>query len=173
MQRKIKNGYDEFYQSKFTCNDDWTEASIFWHPRRWIATLAKKEKGSCLVIGCGIIDLQILYSHKKELIGIDISRVPLTRVKKFGQVILADGTMLPFCNSVVNTVCAFDVLEHVPNKIALMIEANRVLRNEGKIFLSVPIKTKDMKEDDRQPFDEPPTLNFLLKIVKRNFACRL
>lgn len=88
--------------------------------------------------------------------------------KKFGKVISADGTQLPFRDSSFDLICAFDVLEHTPNKIKIMTEANRTLRNNGKIFLSVPI-AKGMKEDKRQPFDEPPAFCFLIRLVKNRF----
>ena len=158
--KNIKNGYDNFYKSKFTKRDDWTNESVIWHPRRWIAYLAEKEKGRCLVIGCGIVDLKILQSDRKDILGIDISKVALKTAKKFGMVVLTDGMQLPFHDSSFDSICLFDVLEHIPNKIKMITEVKRSLRNGGKTFLSVPIKTKRTKGDERQPFDEPPTFIF-------------
>ncbi len=166
----IKNGYNKFYENKFAQNDDWTSESVIWHPRRWICSLAEKERGRCLVVGCGIVDLKIFQANKKTAVGIDISNVALKKVKEFGEVVLADVTYLPFRFSSFNSVCAFDVLEHVPNKTKMMTEIRRTLRNGGKIFLSVPIKVGDSIGDKRQPYDEPPTLIFLISLVKKTYT---
>lgn len=83
--KSIRNGYDKFYETKFTKKDDWTSVSVIWHPRRWIASLAEKEKGRCLAIGCGIVDLKVLRSDQKDLIGIDISKTALKIAKKIRQ----------------------------------------------------------------------------------------
>lgn len=115
------------------------------------------------------MDLKILQSNQKDIIGIDISKVALRTAKKLGKVVLADGTRLPFLDSSFDLICIFDVLEHVPNKVELMIEAKRTLRNGGKIFISVPIKIKGTKGDERQPFDEPPTFDFIICTVREMF----
>jgi len=167
--KNVKNGYDEFYETKFTNMDDWSKSPVVWHPRRWIASLAEKEKGQSLAIGCGMVDLKILQSDEKEIIGIDISKVALRTARNFGEVILADGTLLPFRDSSFDSICAFDVLEHVTNKTRMMIEIKRTLRTGGKMFLSVPIKTKGFAKDERQPLDDPPTLGFLIGLVKKEF----
>jgi len=91
-------------------------------------------------------------------------------VKEFGEVVLADVTHLPFRFSSFNSICAFDVLEHVPNKTKMMTEIRRALRNGGKIFLSVPIKSGDTYGDKRQPYDEPPTLISLISLVKKTYT---
>lgn len=50
----------------------------------------------------------------------------------------ADAKELPFGEGTVNTVLMLDVLEHLPDPVRALAEANRVLASGGSIVVSVP-----------------------------------
>jgi len=52
--------------------------------------------------------------------------------------IIADGCNLPFKNEQFNTVCLAEVLEHVPEPLLLIKEAERVLKKNGLVLITVP-----------------------------------
>jgi SAM-dependent methyltransferase len=113
--------------------------------------------------------MNIFQSNQEKLVGIDISKVALKKTSKIGEVVLADVTHLPFRPSSFQSVCAFDVLEHVPNKARMMAEINITLKKGGKLFLSVPINFGSPKGDERQPYDEPLALTQLILLIKQKF----
>jgi SAM-dependent methyltransferase len=127
----------------------------------------------CLIAGCGIVDLKVFYSDKKKVVGIDISKTALKEGSRFGAVVLADVTHLPFRDGSFDSVCAFDVFEHVPKKRLMMTELKNVLKNGGKIFLSVPIAVGKFNGDKRQPFDEAPHLISFVSLVKDDYQILL
>jgi SAM-dependent methyltransferase len=164
----LKEGYDEFSRSKYTVKDDWIVEDKISSPRRWLSTFAEKEKGQCLAVGCGVVDLKILKHNNPNVLGIDISKVALKRAAESGQTVLADATHLPFLSSSFDFVCVFDVLEHVPQKTELLNEVTRTLKDGGRLYLSVPIRADNTPGDMRQPYDQPPTLSVLLGLLRRN-----
>ena len=166
--KKIMEGYDLFYEEKVSHWDDWTESNLE-NPRKWVATIAKKQKGKCLIVGCGITDLKFLQDDVQSTVGIDISKKALTTAKDYGVVALSDSNHLPFRHSVFDKVCVLDVLEHIPTKKKTVREIKKTLKTGGKIFLSTPIKNRDTSGDERQPFDEPPTLYSLIHLITENF----
>jgi SAM-dependent methyltransferase len=66
----------------------------------------------------------------------DIAPVPV--VEQYSPVWVADACALPFAGESFDTVLAFDVLEHVPDDVALLREAWRVLRPGGSLWFSTP-----------------------------------
>ena len=68
------------HESKFTRKDNWIDEPVISSPRRWISSLAEKEEGKFLVVGCGIVYLKVFESVQKTAVGIDISRVALEKV---------------------------------------------------------------------------------------------
>lgn len=49
-----------------------------------------------------------------------------------------DGTRLPFASASVDAACAIEVLEHIPNPEAVLIELRRLLRPGGRLCIAVP-----------------------------------
>ncbi len=70
--------------------------------------------------------------------GVDISELALRRVLEFNPLelrfLLADAERLPFASGVFDRVISFDVLEHLPNQRAALMEAARVVRPGGKLL---------------------------------------
>jgi SAM-dependent methyltransferase len=52
--------------------------------------------------------------------------------------IVFDATAMPLANASVDVVMAVEVLEHMPQPEALVAEASRVLRPQGRLMLTVP-----------------------------------
>jgi len=52
--------------------------------------------------------------------------------------ILADGQHLPFRNDVFDSILMLEVIEHVSHPFDLILEIRRVLKPNGKIWLSTP-----------------------------------
>jgi SAM-dependent methyltransferase len=64
----------------------------------------------------------------------------------------ADGARLPFKDAVFDTVFAIDVIEHVPDERALIIEALRVLRPGGRLIMTTPNSTISVFPKVLQPW---------------------
>jgi SAM-dependent methyltransferase len=52
--------------------------------------------------------------------------------------IQSDAQRLPFASSSFDAVCAFDVIEHIPDDRAVLFELVRVLKEGGNLWLSTP-----------------------------------
>jgi SAM-dependent methyltransferase len=93
-----------------------------------------------LDLGCGMGVLEGLLAAN-ELHGVDVDRTLLERARERGyqahRVDLSAG-VLPFAAASFDVAVAFDVLEHVAAPVALLAETARVLRPEGRLFVSIP-----------------------------------
>ncbi|MBL9006053.1 MAG: class I SAM-dependent methyltransferase [Myxococcales bacterium] len=69
----------------------------------------------------------------------DLSRAALKRLQDHGGHSVRAAGPLPFCDGAFQVVCAFEVLEHIPDDAATISEIARVLRPGGAFFLSVPV----------------------------------
>ena len=68
----------------------------------------------------------------------DVASLARCAQRGFPDVALADGYRLPFADASFELVCLFDVLEHLDDDAAAMVEVRRVLAPRGLLFLSVP-----------------------------------
>jgi len=76
-----------------------------------------------------------------EVIGVDISssfiRTGRSQVKK-AHFILSDVHSLPLRDGTFNLVTCLEVLEHLPEPDMVISESWRILRDEGRLFVSTP-----------------------------------
>jgi 2-polyprenyl-3-methyl-5-hydroxy-6-metoxy-1,4-benzoquinol methylase len=102
----------------------------------------KHEKFSELVSGKNIVDVGFAQVPNKYLkgnvTGIDIQRVKKPQNYKKVLALNLNYEKIPLKNNSQDTVLLGDVIEHVENPSFLLREANRILRNEGKLILSTP-----------------------------------
>jgi ubiquinone/menaquinone biosynthesis C-methylase UbiE len=82
-------------------------------------------------------------SCKREVFGVDINFSALAKARSdFGdRFVLADAHNLPFADKSFDTVCLWDVLEHVNDDLSCLREATRVARNN--VLISVPKEDSD------------------------------
>lgn len=105
--------------------------------REYIAAAASCHvRGLLLDIGCGQRPYeQVLLSHADAYIGLesDRGRYQMTPPNLWGS-----GLSLPLRSASVDTVVAFQVLEHVPDPAQLFVESSRVLKSGGCLIVAAP-----------------------------------
>ena len=96
-----------------------------------------------LDVGCGGgFLLRALAEHDARPIGVDVSAQALEAASAVtGALIRADGARLPFASDSFDGVVLSEVLEHVPDPMALILEAARITRHGGVLMTSVPNRT--------------------------------
>lgn len=101
-----------------------------------------------LDIGCGDGAFGALTMHlsKKEKcnkidkidMGIDVHSEKFIHTWAYKYFLRADATELPFPNGYFNTVISNCVMEHIQDLISALKDINRVLKNGGRFYLTVP-----------------------------------
>ncbi len=102
----------------------------------WVRKLHPKH-GRCLDIGCG--EGALLEELGYQGFGVDLNaeRLALAQDKHLN-VMMGDGTRLPFEDNQFDTVISMEVLEHVPDMRLMMEDVYRVLNDGGCWIISVP-----------------------------------
>lgn len=128
----------------------------WWEGRRQILrqSIGKKKGLKILDIGCGTGEtLSFLdeYLPKPALYGVDSSPVAIKYAKRRGHknILKVDAKKLPFENNTFDYILLLDVIEHIKNDTAVLIEAKRVLKNKGKIIITTPALQFIWSEHDR------------------------
>lgn len=103
------------------------------------SVLAQAEphvRGTLLDVGCGRKPYASLFPRVDRHIGVDRPTSPAGRpsVEAF-----CDAAHLPFRAESVDSVLATEVLEHLPEPLAFLVEAERVLKPGGHVVLSTPM----------------------------------
>ena len=76
-----------------------------------------------------------------SLVNLDLSRFSLERLSELGphgSPVQGNAERLPFQTGSCDLVCALDVLEHLDDDLAALVEIRRVLAPGGALFFSVP-----------------------------------
>lgn len=69
----------------------------------------------------------------------DLSLAALRKLTAHGGHGVRAAGPLPFCDAAFSTVCAFEVLEHIPDDEQTLAEIARVLAPGGALLFSVPV----------------------------------
>jgi SAM-dependent methyltransferase len=89
-----------------------------------------------LDFGCGERPFELYFSRfEAQTVACDLQQ------NRFGTVdVVLDRqtSVLPFETGFFDVICLFDVLEHVEDDLALLVELRRILKNGGLLLLSVP-----------------------------------
>lgn len=117
----------------------------WWEGRRQILrqSIVHKSGLRILDIGCGTGEtLTFLenYLDKPKLYGVDSSAVAIDFAKKRGHrnILKVDAQKLPFKEGTFDYVLLLDVIEHIEDDAATILEAKRVLRRGGYIIITTP-----------------------------------
>ncbi len=70
---------------------------------------------------------------------VDLSQAALRKLEDHGGHGVRSAGPLPFSDGAFDVVCAFEVLEHIPDDDTVLKEMARVLRPGGALFFSVPV----------------------------------
>lgn len=125
----------------------------YWHSRRFaeVLRLVKPVNGAVLDIGChsGTFTEKILKKvGSKNIFGVDISRSAIDLIKKripYGKFQVANAEKLPFAASYFEAVYCLEMLEHVDDPEAVLLEIKRVLKKGGYALILVPTESKLFK----------------------------
>lgn len=117
----------------------------WWEGRRQILkqSINRKRNLKILDIGCGTGEtLTFLknYLDSPKLYGIDSSPTAIKFAQSRGHCNISkvDAKKLNFKDSTFDYILLLDVIEHIKDDISVLIEANRVLKNNGKIIITAP-----------------------------------
>lgn len=95
------------------------------------------EQAVILDFGCGEKPYYPLFQEKaKEYIGLDIQDSPEKSHNM--NVVIQQGDRLPFSDEYFDAILSTQVLEHVEDLYFYVSELKRVLKKDGRIFLSTP-----------------------------------
>lgn len=106
------------------------------------------QTDSVIDVGCGEGYILSLLPKAKKIVGLDISRVALNRAKKFLQdrkeieLILGDAQNLRFEDNSFDIAICSETLEHVPNPRVVIKELHRILKQDGKLVISIPDESR-------------------------------
>jgi len=116
---------------------------------KWVSL--NHEQYNILDIGCaeGILVSKLCYLSEVFVVGLDISGnlvrqgIKNARSIKPSNIdfVVGDAENLPFKQNSFDTIICSEVIEHVPQPNILLIEANRVLSNNGFMILTAPNAT--------------------------------
>lgn len=113
--------------------------------------LAGKRDLEILEIGCGAGGMLGPLSAYGQVTGLDISQdyIAFCRSRGYARVLTASGYELPFQDQSFDLVAMFDVIEHIPDDARVLAEVQRVLKPDGRIFISVPAYQFLFSQNDR------------------------
>lgn len=133
IKNKKINDYNKSWYDNFWKNYKIPEAD-FWPHFKIIKPLLKEES---LEIGSGTKPKLPV----KDNYFIEISHEAAKRLKKLGGKIFELDVVnkFPFPREKFHLICAFEVLEHVPDDIFVLHEINRTLKKNGICLISFPL----------------------------------
>src|SRR5947209_905957 len=95
--------------------------------------------GPILDLGCGTGGMLPHLQRFSAAIGLDSAEEAAAGCRRRGvPFVLGWGSRLPFESGAFGTVAALDVIEHVPDDLAILREMFRVLRPGGLLLITVP-----------------------------------
>lgn len=108
-------------------------------PQKWPQweIISKFQESTCLEIGPGTRPrIPISKNHF-----LDISSEVVAKLRKFGgNAVQTDlSHKFPYRDKTFDLVCAFEILEHLPNDVFVLQEIARTLKDKGLCFFSFPL----------------------------------
>jgi SAM-dependent methyltransferase len=132
----------EFYEGVWAGLSDDPEPWA-WRRRRALLLGAVEPGERVLDLGCGAGRfVAALRDAGVDAVGVELADAALERARRNVpgadlRLVRPDGT-LPLGHGEVDVAWCSEVLEHVPDTIALLTEVRRVLKGEGRLLVTVP-----------------------------------
>jgi 2-polyprenyl-3-methyl-5-hydroxy-6-metoxy-1,4-benzoquinol methylase/glycosyltransferase involved in cell wall biosynthesis len=151
----IVNGHAERFVSTIK---EFNFKTVYEHLHRYAYALQFVNDKRVLDLGCGEgYGSWILAQAAKDVVGIDrdnhiVEHAQTTYKKDNLKFVLGNVEELPFCSSDFDIVVCFEVIEHIIAQEECMVEVRRVLRDDGILLISSPVKPDTRKEDSLNPF---------------------
>ena len=123
-----------------------------------VKDIAPQITGKTLDVGCGSKPYQSLYGSS-EYIGLEYDTPENRSIKNAD--FFYDGTSFPFDNSSFDSVVLNQVFEHVFNPDNFLDEVLRILKKDGKLFLTIPF----VWDEHEQPVDYARYSSFGIKSI--------
>lgn len=120
-----------------------------------------------LDIGCNYGEITKILAQNNQVIGIDTDQKALKLAKKqvkFAKFIKASATKLPFKDKFFDLVSCLSMLEHVKEDQQVLLEIGRVLKKDGKLFLTIPNEKARLV-----PTWLEPIIKLINKLLKTDF----
>ena len=113
--------------------------------------LSQTKASKILDIGAGEGDLAIVLAQYGTVTALDVSKEALSKMPSCAQVTptIGNAVDLPFLHHTFDTVCLFDVLEHITDDMRAIQEARRVLKPGGLLLITVPLHSWLFSAHDR------------------------
>lgn len=127
------------------------------HVKRYAFAAPWCEGLEVLDAGCGVgYGTAVLAETAERVVGGDIDERSIAYARtRYAQpnveFVVLDADALPFAGRSFDTVCAFEVIEHVADPEALVHEAARVLRPAGTFVVSTP-RADETTHEPENPF---------------------
>ncbi|MCL4354081.1 class I SAM-dependent methyltransferase [Patescibacteria group bacterium] len=124
-----------------------------------------KMESPILDIGCGFGEFAQAFVDDKIDVGVDINARDLyiaSKTGKFKNLLLADARDLPFPDNTFSTIMSVSTFEHIDNPKKLLKECYRVLKNNGKLVVTI-----ETDKVDRSTFYRPFFTKIGLKVVEK------
>jgi ubiquinone/menaquinone biosynthesis C-methylase UbiE len=134
------------------------EQSHFWFRvrRNWIFDFLRKYKSphcKILEVGCGTGNVSSYLAEKNhDVIGCEYYKEALDMAWPGFLKTQGSATALPFMDKSFDVVGLFDVIEHFEDETPLLKEAQRVLKKDGIIIITVPARQELWSYIDDQSF---------------------
>jgi len=149
--------YDKLYQGRFEINNVSLEYEYEGPERkRWYEMVVQQPFFNCsgrlLDVGCGSAGLlnTLPRNTSLELYGIDFSKVAvkIAKARVKGSFVVADVHCLAYKRDSFDRIVLTETLEHVDSPETVVGEIHRALKPNGKLLITVPEKSLDMKASD-------------------------
>lgn len=148
IERRIRNASKTAWRPDY---EKWVNTRVWSenHQKKALYYLMKyvgNERGTILEVGCGVGGLLVaLELEGFKVIGLDynhencvITNLRGRRYERQVNVLNGSAETLPIKDNSIDVITCYEVLEHVFDPIAMLKEFARILRPEGKIFITVP-----------------------------------
>ncbi|MHC1635416.1 MAG: class I SAM-dependent methyltransferase [Candidatus Methanospirareceae archaeon] len=123
--------------------DYWKRGGMIYGPqledkRAFIKKYVGRGK-KILDIGCGEGYVSSVLVEDNEVYGLEISEVAVEKAREKGiKALFSNLEHIPFPDKSFDVVLALDILEHLFDPIFVLREANRVLKDDGILLISIP-----------------------------------